>query len=130
MAQQQLAASLIAQGIDPRQLGPRLPPPGPRPGQIPGPPGPPMSPSRVGPVPPGPGLPPSFVGLFGPGLPGGPGQAPGQAPGPGPLSRFFSPEVLAQAQSGHVPAMPPMPTPQQKVLTLEEIERQAAAVRM
>merc|ERR1719517_257939 len=52
MAQQQLAASLIAQGIDPRQLGPRLPPPGPRPGQIPAPPGPPMSPSRVGPVPP------------------------------------------------------------------------------
>jgi hypothetical protein len=36
--------------------------------------------------------------------------------------------VLAQAQSGSVPAMPPLPT--QKVLTLEEIERQAAAVRI
>merc|ERR1719410_689477 len=94
MAQQQLAASLLAQGIDPRQLGNRMPPPGP------------VSPSRVGPGP------------------------PGHAPGQGPLARFFSPEVLAQAQSGHVPAMPPMPTPQQKVLTLEEIERQAASVRM
>jgi len=44
------------------------------------------------------------------------------------LARFFSPEVLAQAQSGAVPAMPPLPT--QKVLTLEEIERQAATVRI
>lgn len=45
------------------------------------------------------------------------------------LARFFSPEVLAQAQSGAAPAMPPLPT--QKVLTLEEIEaRQAAAVRI
>jgi hypothetical protein len=44
------------------------------------------------------------------------------------LSRFFSPEVLAQAQSGNGPAMPPLPT--QKALTLEEIERQAAAVRI
>ena len=37
------------------------------------------------------------------------------------LSRFFSPEVLAQAQGGHAP---PPPMPSQKVLTLEEIERQ------
>ena len=44
------------------------------------------------------------------------------------LSRFFSPEVLAQAQSGNGPAMPPLPT--QKAQTLEEIERQAAAVRI
>ncbi len=44
------------------------------------------------------------------------------------LSRFFSPEVLAQAQSGKAPAMPPLPT--QKAMTLEEIERQAAAVRI
>lgn len=41
------------------------------------------------------------------------------------LSRFFSPEVLAQANSGNAPSMPPLPT--QKALTLEEIERQAAA---
>ena len=30
------------------------------------------------------------------------------------LFRFFSPEVLAQAQSGSAPAMPPLPT--QKVI--------------
>ena len=47
---------------------------------------------------------------------------------PGGLSRFFSPEVLAQAQSGNAPPLPPLPT--QKAMTLEEIERQAAAVRM
>ena len=118
MAQQQLAASLMAQGIDPRQLGNRMPPPGH------------VSPSRM----PGPG--PPITGF--------------QLPGQGPLARFFSPEVLAQAQSGHVPAMPPMPQigtgfqlpaqdipgpgpHQQKVLTLEEIERierQSASVRM
>ena len=46
----------------------------------------------------------------------------------GGLSRFFSPEVLAQAQSGNAPPLPPLPT--QKAMTLEEIERQAAAVRM
>ena len=77
--------------------------------------------------------------------------------------RFFSPEVLAQAQSGSAPAMPPLPTQKVllhfphyhafflffrcypiwvylyicrfihtllQVLTLEEIERQAAAVRI
>ena len=44
------------------------------------------------------------------------------------LSRFFSPEVLAQAQAGNAPPLPPLPT--QKAMTLEEIERQAAAVRM
>ena len=91
MAQQQLAASLMAQGVDPRHLAGRLPPP----------PGPPRGPA---------------------------------GPPPGPLARFFSPEVLAQAQSGAVPAMPPMPqilpTQQQKVMTLEEIERQAAALRI
>ena len=89
MAQQQLAASLMAQGVDPRHLAGRLPPP------------PPRAPS---------------------------------GPPPGPLARFFSPEVLAQAQSGAVPAMPPMPqilpAQQQKVMTLEEIERQAAALRI
>lgn len=46
----------------------------------------------------------------------------------GGLSRFFSPEVLAQAQSGNAPPLPPLPT--QKAMTLEEIERHAAAVRM
>ena len=50
-------------------------------------------------------------------------------PGPqGGLSRFFSPEVLAQAQSGNAPPLPPLPT--QKAMTLEEIERQAATVRI
>ena len=44
------------------------------------------------------------------------------------LSRFFSPEVLAQAQSGNAPPLPPLPT--QKAMTLEEIERQAATVRI
>ena len=44
------------------------------------------------------------------------------------LSRFFSPEVLAQAQAGNAPPLPPLPT--QKAMTLEEIERQAAAVRI
>ena len=48
--------------------------------------------------------------------------------GQGNLAKFFSPEVLAQAQSGNAPSMPPLPT--QKALTLEEIERQAAAVRI
>ena len=33
-----------------------------------------------------------------------------------PHTRFFSPEVLAQANSGTLPAMPPLPT--QKVLHL------------
>ena len=136
MAQQQLAARMMAQGIDPMQFLNRLP------GQPPVP-APPLSPSR---------LPPASA----------PGMIPGMGPGPGhgavspshqgqgPLARFFSPEVLAAAQSGAVPAMPPMPgqlpptkqdlpmmpglpgLPSQhnKVLTLEEIERQAAAVRM
>ena len=133
MAQQQLAASLMAQGIDPRQLGPRVPPPqapGPRHVSAPGH----VSPNRAGPGP-IPGLPPQFAGIV----------SPPQQGGGGPLARFFSPEVLAAAQSGAMPAMPPMPsmaaamsghdgppmpTQQQKALTLEEIERQAAAVRM
>jgi len=133
MAQHQIAASLMAQGIDPRQISNRLP--GPPPGQG-GPPRPtaPLSPSRALPqaatVPAGiPGLPPNLANLVSP-----PGA------GQGPLARFFSAEVLAAAQSGAVPAMPPMPPmptmptlqqqQQQKVLTLEEIETQAAAVRM
>ena len=58
------------------------------------------------------------------GPPGGPMGGPGGAG----LARFFSPEVLAQANAGNAPTMPPLPT--QKVLTLEEIERQAAAVRI
>ena len=53
-----------------------------------------------------------------------PGQA-GHGPG---LSQFFSPEVLAQAQAGNAPPLPPLPT--QKAMTLEEIERQAAIVRI
>jgi hypothetical protein len=40
------------------------------------------------------------------------------------LLQFFSPEVLAQA--GSVSQLPPLPT--QKVLTLEELERQSSAV--
>jgi len=102
MAQQQLAAAnLIAHGLDPRLA--RLPHPHPALA--------PLSPSRSQPQ--------SFV-------PPMPQQQ--QQPGNVNLARFFSPEVLAQAQSGSAPAMPPLPT--QKVLTLEEIERQAAAVRI
>lgn len=55
-------------------------------------------------------------------------QPQGGLGGLGGLGRFFSPEVLAQAQQGTLPPMPPLPT--QKALTLEEIERQAAAVRI
>jgi len=102
MAQQQLAAAnLIAHGLDPRLA--RLPHPHPALA--------PLSPSRSQPQ--------GFV-------PPMPQQQ--QQPGNVNLARFFSPEVLAQAQSGSAPAMPPLPT--QKVLTLEEIERQAAAVRI
>eukprot|EP00096_Caligus_rogercresseyi_P011244 TRINITY_DN4365_c0_g1_i1.p1 TRINITY_DN4365_c0_g1~~TRINITY_DN4365_c0_g1_i1.p1 ORF type:complete len:788 (-),score=293.87 TRINITY_DN4365_c0_g1_i1:118-2481(-) len=36
------------------------------------------------------------------------------------LSRFFTPDVLAQASSGNMPSMPPLPT--KKALTLEELE--------
>lgn len=104
MAQQQLAAAnLIAHGLDPR-LASRLPHPHPALA--------PLSPSRSQPQ--------GFV----PPMP----QQQQQQPGNVNLARFFSPEVLAQAQSGSAPAMPPLPT--QKVLTLEEIERQAAAVRI
>jgi len=105
MAQQQMAAAnLLAHGLDPRQVGNCLPPQHlPRPQCV--------SPNR---------------------------SRPNMAPSPQPqgaLARFFSPEVLAQAQSGAVPAMPPMASltnihQQNKVLTLEEIERQAAAVRI
>jgi len=103
MAQQQLAAAnLIAHGLDPR-LASRLPHPHPALA--------PLSPSRSQPQ--------GFV----PQMPQQQQQA-----GNANLARFFSPEVLAQAQSGSAPAMPPLPT--QKVLTLEEIERQAAAVRI
>ena len=64
---------------------------------------------------------------MGPGGPMGVPQPPMGGPPPQGLSRFFSPEVLAQAQGGHAP---PPPMPSQKVLTLEEIERQAATVRI
>ncbi|CAB4058613.1 EIF4ENIF1 [Lepeophtheirus salmonis] len=37
------------------------------------------------------------------------------------LSRFFTPDVLAQASSGNMPSMPPLPT--KKALTLEELEK-------
>jgi hypothetical protein len=108
MAQQQMAAAnFMAQGMDPRHVGTRGMPPQhlPRPQCV--------SPNRSR-----------------------PNMAPSPQPqGQGALARFFSPEVLAQAQSGAVPAMPPMASltnlhRQQKVLTLEEIERQAAAVRI
>jgi len=108
MAQHQMAAAnFMAQGMDPRHVGARGMPPQhlQRPQCV--------SPNR---------------------------SRPNMAPSPQPqnqgaLARFFSPEVLAQAQSGAVPAMPPMASlanlhRQQKVLTLEEIERQAAAVRI
>jgi len=108
MAQHQMAAAnFMAQGMDPRHVNTRGIPPQhlPRPQCV--------SPNR---------------------------SRPNMAPSPQPqnqgaLARFFSPEVLAQAQSGAVPAMPPMASltnlhRQQKVLTLEEIERQAAAVRI
>jgi len=109
MAQQQMAAAnFLAQGMDPRQVANRLPPQHlPRPQCV--------SPNRSRP---------------------GQNMAPSPQPqSQGALARFFSPEVLAQAQSGAVPAMPPMASltnlhRQQKVLTLEEIERQAAAVRI
>lgn len=38
-----------------------------------------------------------------------------------PLSRWFPPEILSQAGSGQMPALPPMPN--QKILSLEELER-------
>jgi hypothetical protein len=57
-----------------------------------------------------------------PGMPGGREPSPNNQHGPGGLSRFFSQEVLAQAQSGNGP-----PLPTQSAMTLEEIERQAAA---
>jgi len=98
MAQQQLAAANLLA----HGLDPRL-------ARLPQHPGLPVSPSR------------SQAPAFPPALPG-------QQQGGVNLSRFFSPEVLAQANSGTLPAMPPLPT--QKVLTLEEIERQAAAVRI
>lgn len=102
MAQQQLAAAnLIAHGFDPR-FAARLPHQHHSMGSL--------SPSRTQ----GPG----FISPIS-----------SQGQGSVNLARFFSPEVLAQAQSGAAPAMPPLPT--QKVLTLEEIEaRQAAAVRI
>lgn len=49
----------------------------------------------------------------------------GSSGGDTPLARFFSPDVLAAAQGGACPPMPPLPIRQ--ALTLEEIERQAAA---
>ena len=85
--------------------------------------GPPMPGSPRHPMPPSAQVPPH---------PGPPGPPRGFMPpvgnaGDG-LSRFFSPEVLAQAQAGNAPPLPPLPT--QKAMTLEEIERQAATVRI
>ena len=80
---------------------------------------------HVGPRP----IPPHSVphGHHAPYLPPSQQHHPG-APGTGQLSQFFSPEVLAQAQAGNAPPLPPLPT--QKAMTLEEIERQAATVRI
>ena len=90
--------------------------PGLNPAQVPPPPHP------AG-VPPPPGAPRGFPPVGGPPPPPGTGN-----PGDQGLSRFFSPEVLAQAQAGNAPPLPPLPT--QKAMTLEEIERQAATVRI
>ena len=89
-----------------------------------GPGGPPLPQGHGGPRP----LPPSTVPRFmSPEIQAAAHLASGPS-NQGSLSRFFSPEVLAQAQSGNVPPLPPLPT--QKAMTLEEIERHAAAVRM
>ena len=72
-------------------------------------------------------LPPAQVPHAGPPGPPVHGFLPPGNAGDG-LSRFFSPEVLAQAQAGNAPPLPPLPT--QKAMTLEEIERQAATVRI
>lgn len=81
---------------------------------------------RGGPLPvPGPpqNFPAAPAGTMGPGGPGGMGPVPGGPQG-SQLSRFFSPEVLAQAQNSVPPALP------SQAMTLEEIERRSASVRM
>ena len=69
----------------------------------------------------------SLLGRMQPGGP--PQQTSPRAVSPTPLSRFFPSEVLAAAAAAggvrHPPKMPPLPTGQ--ALTLEEIERHAAA---
>ena len=157
--QAQMAAAAAAGMADPRFMRPRHPSSGGAGGPLFGPPvgagagsrGPSpttiLSSGLMGGMPPMPPMPPHMPPA-GHGMPGTPSGATGG------LSRFFryvlrltgsshtfvmisffkkiiflcSPEVLAQANAGNAPHMPPLPT--QKVLTLEEIERQAAAVRI
>jgi len=130
--QARMAAAAAAGMADPRFMRPRHPSSGgPAGGPLFGPPvgagsrGPSpttiLSSGLMGGMPPMPPMPPHMPPA-GHGMPGTPSGATGG------LSRFFSPEVLAQANAGNAPHMPPLPT--QKVLTLEEIERQAAAVRI
>jgi len=109
MIQQQQMAMAAMQAVDPRFMRPRHPSGGHPMGWGSRGPSPVMMSS--GPMPPHhlPAPPPHGMGGAG-------------------LARFFSPEVLAQANAGNAPTMPPLPT--QKVLTLEEIERQAATVRI
>jgi len=74
------------------------------------------------------GMMPNNTSLMGRMQPGGGPTSPRAAVSPTPLSRFFPSEVLAAAAAGgvrHPPQMPPLPTGQ--ALTLEEIERHAAA---
>jgi len=130
-AQQQIAAFQTGRPVDPRVLmhaqammGAAPPPPGPVQG---GPGGHAAGPRPLAPTSVPHFMPPDVMqhqqhqALHG-------HLAAAQQGGLGGLSQFFSPEVLAQAQSGNAPPLPPLPT--QKAMTLEEIERQAAAVRM
>jgi translation initiation factor 4E transporter len=123
-AQQQLAAFQSGRPVDPRVLmhAQAIMGAAPPPGSVQGPPGG----HAAGPRP----LAPTSVPHFMPPdvMQHQQHQALHGHPAQGGLSRFFSPEVLAQAQSGNAPPLPPLPT--QKAMTLEEIERQAAAVRM
>ncbi len=106
-----------------QQLGqrpiPAMPPGGPPPPRFMHP----HHPGMMAPPPPGSGM-----GVPGPHQPDQMLLQQGGGPGQQGLSRFFSPEVLAQAQAGNAPPLPPLPT--QKAMTLEEIERSAAAVKI
>lgn len=48
-------------------------------------------------------------------------RSPNMLQGGNPLARWFPPEILSQAGSGMMPNLPPMPN--QKILSLEELER-------
>ena len=48
-------------------------------------------------------------------------RSPNMLQGGNPLSRWFPPEILSQAGSGQMPTLPPMPN--QKIFSLEELER-------